>query len=394
MFSKILLCSLLSAPILLVGCSGNHSPVSQSGVGGTGVTQGSGLDSKNVVAGPLNDVQNVLGGAFTQLGGAAAGTPLAPVADSANQIINGNVLSILNALANAAQSANSGAGAPFGQDDRNGATAQQIAGQVEALTQNLQALIMGLAPAGAGAGGGNPLAGTPLEALGALLPQLQDIGNQASLIPGMGGTGTDQLSQVTGLVSQLQAALNSANAQIPPEVLSSPILGGLLTALPDVLGDIGGTTSDGQPNLLSTLVSDPTSLMQPLSNTTKDLLTTIINPVTSNQQFATVLLPLLPSSDQGSSMSDLPTAIQNIASTLQNIAGGDTQFQTVPVTLLSAVVGAGQAGLIQVLPNLIGQALGGAGGSFSNPLAGLLGPAQDGLGGILGALTGLLGSAG
>ncbi|TAM12936.1 MAG: hypothetical protein EPN72_11865 [Nevskiaceae bacterium] len=391
MFSKILLCSLLSVPVLLAGCSGDHTPVSGN-VGGSTVTQSSGLDSQNVVPGPLNSVQNTLGGVFTQLGGAADGTPLGPVVDSANQIVNGNVLSILNAVTNAAQSANSGPSAVFGQDDRNGATADQIAGQVQALTQNLQTLITGLAPVGAT--GANPLAGTPLDALGALLPQLQGIGTQASLIPGMGGTGTDQLTAVTGLLAQLQSALAGANASIPPEVLNTPVLGGLLTALPDALGNIGGTTTGGAPNLLSTLVSDPTSLALPLTTTTQDLLTTIINPVTSNQQFAGLLLPLIPTDNGGTSNADLTSAISSITASLQGIASGGTTPQEIPVVLLSQLIGAGESGMQQFLPLLTDQVLGGASGSFSNPLQALLGSSPNALGGILGSLTGLLGVAG
>lgn len=385
MFSKILLCSLLSAPIFLVGCSGDHTPVT----GGGATSQSSGLDSQNVVPGPLNGVQNTLGWAFTQLGNATEGTPLAPVLDSANQIVNGNVLSILNAITNAAQSASSGDGAFFGQDDRNGTTADQISGQVTALTQNLQDLIAGLAPAGAT--GDNPLSGTPLDALGALLPQLQDIQNQASLIPGMGGTGTDQLTAVTGLLGQLQDALNGVNAQIPAEVLNTPVLGGLLTALPDVLGDIGGTATGGTPNLLQTLLTKPTELELPLATTTQDLLTALINPVTSNEQFAGLLLPLIPPDNGGTSDTDVTQAIQSIVSSLQGIAGGNVDPQTIPIELLSQIVGAGEAGTQQLLPTLIDQVLGGGGGDLSNPLASLLGPAQDGLGGILGALGSLLG---
>ena len=213
MLKKTLLAGAIGSLVFLSACGGSSrsdstSPTPQGGDGRV-TTQD--------VSGPLDPVQDQLSGGVL----------------CANQVVTYDVLDIADSVLAQLQEAASGGGA---QPDP-----AALAASLQSLVVDLTGLLGSLGGVGDNcltssltldqiSAGGNPLAGTPLEPLGAALaPVLAQI---AGALDAADGSGEDlQLTTVSTLVSQLNTALHSGLSQIPAEARGAPVVGGILTTL-------------------------------------------------------------------------------------------------------------------------------------------------------------------
>ena len=229
-----LLSASLAAAVFTAGCGGSGS----SGSGSTPpppdpTPTPTPTDVK--VDGPLDAVQTPLSETvLAQLRDAVAGTPLEAIVASADQIIVQDLLDIVDALALGLQSA-----ATSGNPAAIAGSATDVQVQVFQLVEHLRELLDVLAAGTGGAPGagvgGNPLAGTPLEALGtALLPILSPA---SSLLDPANGTDL-QLTQLAEVVALINQQLQAGLAQIPAEATSAPVVGGVFSTLSTTLTDV------------------------------------------------------------------------------------------------------------------------------------------------------------
>lgn len=305
---------LVAGSLALAGCGGSSSGGSSSGSA-----------QPAAVAGPLDALQTTLtSSVFDPLESATAGTPLQGVLSCADQGVNQNLLDTVDALLNGLQNPATLAST----------TPAQVQAELQALVGNLTGLLTALAGSGDCNGtsslGSNPLAGTPLAALGnALLPQLQSL--QAQLSGGQLGLGT-----LSGLFTQLQQTLQGALQQLPSSATSAPVLGGLLSTLETTLGDLG--------TLINTVGSSPANVPAAVATTLQDLLnglTTQVIPLGQLQQISG-------QSGSTSPLSQVKSAIQTVVQQVQNaLIQGST---------LSGLLGAGQtSGFTGPLTQLVSQ---------------------------------------
>lgn len=268
MFNKGLLAAAAGGLVFLSACGGGGSS-------GTAPTPqgGDGTVTRQAVAGPLDPVQDqVSGSVISPLADATSGTPLEPVLLCADQVVVQDTLDIADSvLAQLQAAALSGGGVPMSPDPA------VLTASLESLVVDLTGLLSSLGGVGSGcltgsltleqiADGDNPLAGTPLEPLGAALqPVLAQI---AAAIDSSDGSGEDlQLTTVSTLVTQLNLALQGGLAQIPADAYDAPIAGGVLTTVSTALDDTddllaavaaynaGGTQAELQNTLYNTLVN-------------------------------------------------------------------------------------------------------------------------------------------
>lgn len=193
------------------------------------------------VNGPLDQVQRPLSeDIFSQIIAGAEGTPLEGSLDCVRQAVVIDTVDILDSIALALSEAAS---------SQDPAALEAAAGNIEfslnELANDLPGALGALtgsdcnsSESGGGNTGANPLAGTPLEPLGAALaPVLEQLPSGGSP-----GTGQDaDLNSLTLLTGQLAVAFQGGMASLPPEVRSAPILGGVLTTLSTALNDINTT---------------------------------------------------------------------------------------------------------------------------------------------------------
>lgn len=262
MFKQSFIVGAVCAPFLLVGCSGG------GGSGSSATAQPASIATQ--VKGPLDPVQGTLNSAvFTPLVNATSSTPLSNTLQCTNAAVNGNLLNVVDALANALQTLpqNPGPGAIT-------AVAPQIQQQVQEFAGNLQTALLSLANGSscgtvATGGSGNPFAGTPLAGLGtALQPVIDQLGNLGDLAGGAGGA--PGLGQLQGLLKQIATQLQDA---LPAAAKTAPVLGPLLSTLvPDALNNLGDT--------LGTL-NDPSTAAQTLPAQLQTTVTNLLNDLTT-----------------------------------------------------------------------------------------------------------------
>jgi hypothetical protein len=337
MLKKLYIPAALATTLLVAGCGGG------SASGSTPAAQ-----ARYTVAGPLTPVQNTVSSSVLQpLAVATAGTPLSGVVSCADFAVNGDALNIVNALANGVQGA-----AQNPQAIAN--VAPQVQASVQQLVLDLQQMLASLAGGAAcnSSGStatltGNPLAGTPLAALGdQLLPVLTSITTLNQ------GSGTQSLTQLASQLSQISTAFNAAYAQLPTSVTGAPVLGGVLTTLKGTVGNLvttlqtaaGGnptaTTAALQSLVTSTLQNLLLNVLPVNAIQSPSGSTAISNPITAAiTQLTSVLGTGLGSSASTASLQTaLTSALEPVLTTLQQSSGtGGATFLT---SLLSQLTGA------------------------------------------------------
>ena len=405
MIHKTCLTLALAASLLATGCGG----------GGSGGSSGSGpgpaVESRNQVSGPLDVLQAPLSSqVLAPLTTAVAGTPLAGVVNCLDQSVIGDVLDIADALAIGLQP---GAANPAAALN---ATAANVQAELGDLVADLQGLVASLA-GGVGCSGnavalpglGNPLAGTPLAALGTqLLPVLNSV---QSLLAGA-PAGSLSLGQLSGLLGQVTQAFNGAIGLVPPQAANAPIVGPLLDVISQTLADVQLTVAAAATGNPATVTARVTTTVQ---NLLDGLLTQVI-PIAAIEgtsgQGALVSGPIQDVIDQltavlGGGLGSLPGAdlaealADPIALLLNPLESDVLSLILAPIqSAIAGGLGSGAGGptgtpLDAVLATITGVLSGGAGG---DPLTSLLGSLLGSLGGAcplagtpLAGLCGLLG---
>lgn len=362
---KNLLIPMFAAVMLAAGCGG--------GGGSDGMTDnpsdggGTLTPQSAAIVGPLDTVQTaVTESVFLPLVTATDGTPLQGVLLCANGIVTRNVLDIVDAFAN-------GLASPSTLIATSPADAQAA---VTALVGNLSGLLTSLNGAQTCLGGSsaptlgipttNPLAGTPLEALGdALLPALLSASQQ--LAPLTGGAPSLTAVQLSDLVAQLSDAFSTGLAALPSEALTAPLVGGSLVTVDDALAQLASLTAlaegGGTPEALA-------AGLQTLAQSVVGNLLTQVLPVANLQDLAGVGAP-----------TDLVNVLQDaVAGLVASLGSNPTS--ALPANPLS---GDGFAALTTLIDTLTAQLPGALTGTAGlTALQAALGQVQTLLGSLLG----------
>lgn len=333
------------------GTSGDNGSGSGSGSGG-GSEPSTGSEYMNV-EGPLDAAQGPLSDqVFGQLVGAAAGTPMEGVLLCFDQLLVKDTLDVLDTILNQAD--------PAAFDDPQTAftgAAEEVQASLTEFAADLQATMTSLASGGdcsgtatPGAGTGeNPLAGTPLEPLGAALAPV--------LAAGSGGGDIDSAASfVAALSSAYNDGLATIAAQDPTgQVLESPVLGGLLQTLKVALEDMTVTVAAAEASDAgAATVAASDTLANLLKNVTLRVVPVLFieeqsgqGPVVSAQiesaidQFAGAFSGGLPGAGDGGSD---PTAIFADAAEQFFAAFAGTPLEPILAQLTAGLAGDGGSG--------------------------------------------------
>jgi len=381
MFQKSLMALALTGTIMLVGCGGGGGSS-----GGSNTTA-----ARNDVAGPLDTVQGPLSSqVLDPLAAAVAGTPLQGVVGCLDQAVVNDVVDVVDAIAVGVQPGASNPAAALN------ATAANVQAELGDLVSDLQGLLTSLA-GGAGCNGSaspiaigsNPLAGTPLASLGTqLLPVLNSLQTQLN---GSGGAVPSQLSlsQLTGLLGQLNQAFSGGLALVPPQAASAPVVGPALDLVSQALADL-------QVTLAAAAAGNPSTAATGVTNTVQNLLDNLLTKViplstieTTSGQPGAVTAPIQSAIDQltaalGGGLGSLPTgALGNSLMLPSNGLFNPFDASVLPLLLdpITSAIGGGTGGS-------------GVGGVTGTPLDGVLNTITGVLSGGVGGdpLTSLLGS--
>lgn len=397
MLKKILLASAVSGAFLLTACggsSGGSDPATPEPTPPPTTQNGDGVIQVKDVAGPLDNVQNQLSTAvFGQLGSAVAGTPLEGVIQCADAVVTYSTLDIADSvLAQLQTSLVTGGGTTMRPDPA------VLADSLGSLAVNLTQLLQGLGDAGGGCLANsltlddinfttNPLAGTPLEPLGTQLgPVLTRI---ATVLDAYDGREDDlQLVQISTLVSQLNAAMQTALQQIPADAYEAPVVGGVLstvsTALNDtnaLLGAVFVYNAQGTRTGLETL----------LNNTLVNTLTNVL-PVHMIEQQAGQ-----PGVISGPIEAGVAALASNVALAIGTVSTPALEdlLDGVLAPVLDPIENDLLPTILDPLTALIGGGLGGQTPDLGNPLAGTpLAPVIDAISSVVGGLLSGIGGGG
>ena len=356
----------LAAALMLAACSGGSG-------GGSRVDgergDGGGFTPSPRVEGPLDALQDPLSEQIIQpLGDATAGTPVEAVLVCVDRIVVQDGLDIVDALAVAVQNHQGGDPASLVQATADGVasglarTVGSLTGLLDALDGDLDACRHGAPPAD----GENPLAGTPLEPVGAALaPVLAQI--MAILDQGDGIGGPPGLDVLAGLTDQLRDAVAAAFAQLPPEATEAPVIGPALTLIQQLLVDVGITLDH--------------ALALNIEGTLGAVVVTVQNVL---ERLLTGVVPIGNLEDLAGNPGDLTDAVTGGISALLDALTGlldGTPGGTLPLPLIGGLLDPIQGGIISNLLDVLHGLLGGnAGGDLLGNL--------DLLDGLLGNIGG------
>lgn len=325
MFKKTLLSLALASSLFATGCGGGGggSDSSSSGGGST--------PARSTVAGPLDAVQTpVSQQVIAPLTAATAGTPIAGVSECVNQLVVSDLLDTGDVIANGLQN---GATSMDVQGAITG-TAAGVQAQLLDVATNLQGLLTALA-GGAGCNGSttgigtsNPLAGTPLAALG---DQLEPVLAQIQAAAAGGSASPASLGDLSGLYFQLDQALQSALGSIPPEAQGAPVVGGLISTLSDAFNNLGFTLAAASGAATS---GDPTATQAALATTVNDLLSGVLLDVVPVNELEVA------SGQTGAISGPLQTAIDQLTAALQtgSVSGDPTGLSTTLTDTIATVL--------------------------------------------------------
>lgn len=364
MLKKTSLALAIAAATMLAACGGGGGG-SDSGGG-----NGNGNGGSTEVSGQLDTVQNAVSNTvISPLATAAAGTPLQGVLLCADAAVNKNILDIADAFGNGLQNPST----------LSSVTPEEAQAAVAALVANLSGLLnslSGAAGCSGAAGGGslvpgsNPLAGTPLAALGtALLPALTSAQQQL-----LGASNSSPLSatQLASILSQLSNAFATGLDTLPPQVTSAPVVGGVLVTVDNALAQLKTISMLGASGASTTQIASAFQAL--VQGVLSDLLTEVL-PVADLQNAA-----------GGGASANLLTTLRNaVASLTAGLAGNPTGG--LPSNPLGGNAFAPLSDLVEqfvsLLPNFLGQA-----GSGSSPLDLANGPIRNLISSLLAPLTG------
>ena len=231
--------ALLGSAFIIAGCNSGSSDVAAADAPSRDTAVS---DSK--VAGPLDPLQAIVADVVGAGVGGALPDPLGPSVMCASDSINA-LVDVPDLLLLSLQSLPDGEDPAAALQDISG----ELVGSLQDFATQLQGTLMSLAGGGncgtaasSGAfalGGANPLAGTPLEPVGAAL---QDLSAGLSLLDTGITDGDDpNLTSVTDTVTPLLAQLSAAFAMVPPEVSDAPVIGGVVQTLESAVGDLAFT---------------------------------------------------------------------------------------------------------------------------------------------------------
>lgn len=383
----------------LAACNADGNGSTDGGTGGNGGNGGSQLI--------LDETQNYLSGLLTGLGNTIGtdnnlGAFVTCLDPTVNDLVDGPDALLTNLLG----SLNTALGTqdPAALQEALTASGDSLAASLQSLTVNLPNALLALADptavdncgsqdggtgggdGGAGgptgtpldtllglfAGGANPFAGTPLEPLG-------ELGGPGT--PGDGPTGTpldailgpltqlaggDNSGQVVDQLGQGVAMLgNTLSENLPDQVVTAPVVGGVLTLLADTLVDLGGVLDE---------LEQPTSADQiegTLNNLLSNLAGTLIGLDPSGQLAGAAGTQVQDGIDQltGTLGDALLTPIAGNGGLLPTLVGA-LEPLTCALNLVGACTDTGTGGGTPDIP-LLGDLLGGglpSGGD--SPLAG------------------------
>lgn len=341
MFKKISLAAVVALGTVLTGCGGG------GGGGNDGNPSGGGGGSTNpTVAGPLDTVQASLSDSvISPLKSAAIGTPLEDVLACTDSVVNQNVLDIADAFAAAlANPATLASTAPAEAQAAVMSLIANLSGYLNSLSSLTNvATCTGDAFGGTSIPTSNPLAGTPLEALGTQM--LQALTQAQALIPTNGSALS--AAQLNSIVTLLSSGFTSGLGGIGTDPSDLPIIGGSLLSVEDALAQLQLLTAGGAAG-----IPDPTALAAQFQ--------TLAQSVLSGQ-----LTQLLPVGD------------------LQSLAGGGDLLATFQAAITQLTGGLGTLGA-GGLPALPANPLSGAGFAGLDSLLDLF----TGAGGLPTALDG------
>ena len=269
-FSKELGLGLLaSSALLFTACGGGDSTPSRSGTTPTPPpsstpaptpTPAPGGDAK--VSGPLDPVQDqVVTGVVSNEIASQLPDPLNTTVMCAASAVN-HLVDAPDAILAAVADAGS-ANDPFAAFN---AAQGDVQASLERFAAQLQSTLVALVDRGScdpdaagSASATNPLAGTPLEPVGAAV---------LDLVTTLDGTQDDpNLTSVTSALAPVLSQLSAAFNQIPAEVSDAPVVGGVVATLQDAVADLAtmlpavgnynaaGTTA-GIENLLNNVISN------------------------------------------------------------------------------------------------------------------------------------------
>lgn len=242
--TAVLLPAVLGLSIGLTACGGSGS---SNGSGGANGDTGGGNPDVGFtgVSGPLDALQDPISNdVLGQLSSAAAGTPLEGVIDCLDKAVVIDLLDVLDSVLVGVQASTVGLDPTTAFDG----VATHMQDAINAFATDLPAVLTSLAGGTCTGEGtdisdsGNPLAGTPLEALGtALAPVL-------SQVPGADGQDAD-LTTLATFVTQLNTAFQEGMALVPAEAKEAPVVGGVLATLANLTNNLDGTMQQvGQYN--------------------------------------------------------------------------------------------------------------------------------------------------
>ncbi|MGQ0696638.1 MAG: hypothetical protein ACT4PZ_00205 [Panacagrimonas sp.] len=367
MMQKTLMALAIAGSLLATGCGGGGSSGGSGSGGGPGPTP-----ERNTVSGPLDAVQTPVSAmVIAPLADAVSGTPLEGVLACVDQVVVGDVLDALDALALSVDP---------GSIANPAFVAASVQGEVTDLVADLQGLIFSLAgssgcnlnAAPQPGNGSNPLAGTPLASLGALLPQL-------TTFQGLLDANTLSLGQLNTLVSQLSGAFNLA---LPggvglPGGIDAPIVG-------PALETISQSIATFQTALAAAASGNPTAVAAAITASVEGILGNVL----------TGLVPLDLIENTSGDPGAVTGQIQGLITQFTGVLGGAGGLGSLNSLALEGLLG-GELGIPNLLDPfslVLAPVLGGIGGL--NPGSGVGGPTGTPLDGILVSLTGLLGTAG
>lgn len=253
------------------GAGGSGGSAGAGGSGGSAGAGGSGGSAAFSVTGPLDPVQAQVADLVGQQIASALPAPL----DGAVQCLSGSVTNatdVVDAIL-----------VPFTTLPNGGdpavafqAAAADVAVGLQAFAARLQSSLQIIAGVSSSCSGtpssGNPLAGTPLEPVGAPLAQL------ITALQGAGGPNNDNydLVAIGNAVAPLLSQISTAFDQVPVEARNAPVVGGVFTTLQDLTADLAVilpaatsfnpvTTEAGVESLLSNTLSNVLTQVLPVA---------------------------------------------------------------------------------------------------------------------------------
>lgn len=360
---------MLALVTALAGCGGGSSDSGPSG-GGTPPPASAGEFGK--VAGPMDAIQTpVSTQIMAPLTGTTAGTPLQALLICADRIVVNDVIDVIDSVAIAVQSTSptalTSALTADNLQEQLQNTVVDLNGMLSAMRGDIAGCTRNALPTGS-----NPLAGTPLAAVGAQLAPVLD-----QIFDAVAGSGTSPrpdlpLATLVSLYGQLNFAVQSAFAQLPPEVTAAPILGDAIGAVRNALNQVTPVVSAAATN---NTVAAQAAIVTAMNSVLKNLLLDVV-PLRDIESQA---------GRSGVLSTPLAAGIDTVTSQFNGIKLDTLQPQAVMAAITSA--------LGPVLSPIQNSVLGSIAGPLFVALDSVTTPGANPLGPVTAALQGFIGGS-